>query len=416
MAHKAPLTAGQPGPKTAIQKVILTLGIVVPTLSILLYSLPLIPIGVDSLSMIRHFDQDESALIDFATRLYEHGLLPQEMHSSYPKFFYYLCGLFLYPYTFFYGPDTAIVTMTFRSVNMCAMVFTVVLINLIGLRFFKSATVGSISALLFALTPSFLPWGANSRPHPVEILFITAAIYYCLTAIETERIRTLWKAVLLAGLAAGTKFGGIFLLPTITLVYAYLLWNRDLEKERLRPDSRLGSTTACLLLAAGCGVFVLVHYGIFFITRSSTGLTVVQELGWMRAVASMPFNLGIGVGITFLGLGVLLFVVNGRMVKSYGAILPNFQFDRKSHLFKSLFGYKVTLFLIKISFAVLGLFLLTNFDFLVFPEQNGLIYIKRILVTSLGEQLQYDPNWWNWSWSWIVIVTTDPIFVGRTPV
>lgn len=382
--------------KLALQKLLLAFGIVVPSLLILSYCVPLIPIGTKSLSMIRYFDRDESALIDFAIRLYDQGIVPQEMESSYPRFFYYLCGLFLYPYTFLFGPSAEVIAITFRIGNTCAMVFTAIMINLIGVRFFKSTIVGSLSALLFILTPSFLHWGVNSRPHPTEILFIILSIYYSLISLETRQTHPLWKAVLFAGLALGTKFGGIFLLPTIVLVYAYLLWNKDLKKTHLKPESRIGTLTSLSLITAGFGILLFVQYVIFFVKRSSTGLSVSEELGWLQAIASKPFNLGILVGITLFSIGIIFFKVNRKMVNLYEALSEGSQIKSESRLFTSLFVYKVFLFSAKISSAALVLSLLTNFDFLVFPKQNIFILIRRFLLMFLGEHFHRDPNYWKW--------------------
>jgi hypothetical protein len=382
----------------AWQKACLLLGIVVPWFAILYYAVPIIPLGVEDLSMVRYFDADESLLVSFGMRLYRDGVLPQEMSSSYPRLFYYLCGIVLYPYTAIYGVSAKMVAITFRSVNTLAMLLTIIPINLIGIRFFRSYIVGAASAVLFALTPQYLFWATNSRPHPLEILFLVLCLYQCLKAVDTRTHRALWGAVIWAGLAAGTKFGGFFLVPTIALVFGYLLWTGGLGVRNLNPGKAFGYLVGGAAAFAGVGGIGVALYALFRVPRSSTGITVAQELGWRTGLFSWPFGFGLAAGVLVLAAGIAIMLLHRRMISTYNrlATREGSRAEQNGLEARGLFAYQVFLFACKASVAVSGIYLLVNFDFFIYPVENLWIMLRRVILTSHGTDYQRDWDYFAW--------------------
>ncbi len=348
--------------------------------------------------MVRYFDQDESVLVEFGMRMYENGLLPVEFPSSYPKFFYYVCGIFLYPYTFFFGPDAQVITITLRIANVLAMVLTVFFINRICIRVFRSPTTGMLSSVLFVFTPAFLHWGINSRPHPFELLLIVLSVYYSLLAVTTREGKTLWVAVILAGLAAGTKLGGLFIIPMIVVVYAHLLYADDSDDRvlRLKPQVGIGNALSALMGILGCSILGIVFYTIFNVQRSSTGITVAEEVGWQSAALSSPFNLGVASGLLLVGIGTLFLLFTKSVGKSYASasIASSRCLNRNS--IASLLAHKGAIFGAKVSLVIAFVFLITNPDFLVYPKESIWVTIKRLYISSHGTDFQRDQNYLAW--------------------
>jgi hypothetical protein len=385
------------GGKTAAQRLTLIWGIATPWAILLLYCLPAIFLGAKNLAMVRYFDQDEYLLVEYGFRLYQQGIVPGAPASGYPKAFNYLCGLFLYPYTFFFGPDAEMVTLTFRWVNTIAMALTIVLINIIGIRFFRSYLVGAVAAILFVLTPDYPWWTVNSRPHPVEIFLIILSIYYCLKAFETRQKKTLWTAAVWAGLAFGTKLGGLWLIPILGIVYGYLLWQENPNREQLKPEYQLGRWAAVVCLAAGVTSIAIVYNVLFHFKRSSTGLTTAQKLGWQQGLASFPFNYGLMAGVGCLALGAGVFWLNRKMARHYDGT------PQTVHLHNGggrplvvLFAYKIICFWVKVVFIFGGMFLLTNFDYLIYPKQNLFGILWMVFWTTLSTRLTPDTNYFIW--------------------
>lgn len=365
---------------------------------VLTFCLPLVSIGTDSLSMIRYFNQDESVLVEFGIRMYENGLLPVEFPSSYPKFFYYLCGAFLYPFTLLSGPDPQVIAVTFRLANVAAMVLTVFFMNRICVKILRSPVTALISTVLFVSTPVYLHWGINSRPHPFELLLIVLSMYYSLLAVTTRQERALWVAVIWAGLATGTKLGGLFVIPTIVIVYTYLLHLDQSENwiSRVKPQVRLGNTLSVFLGGLGSAIVAAVLYTIFNVQRSSTGITVAEELGWQNAVFTSPFNLGLVSGLFLAGIGVLFFLFNRGVSRLDASIAttPGGNLNRGSII--CLLCHKATIFGAKVLLAVAFIFLITNPDFLVFPKESIWVTLKRVYISSHGTDFQRDQNYLAW--------------------
>ena len=369
--------------ETVAQRCMAIAGMLVPTLFVLFYCLPVVGHGAKSLSMLRYFDRDEHLLVEYGTRFYQDGILPQQIFG-YPKFFYFVAGLFLYPYTFLFGPDSNVVAITFRAVNIASIALTAIFVNLISIKFFRSYLLGPISSLLFVLTPGIICWGLNSRTHPLEVFLITVSMYIVLSAVKGREKKMLWIAVVFAGLAMGTKYGGIFLIPTIVTAYGYLLWAEGLVKEHLRPEEGVGKAICLGFVALGLGIFLCECYGVFFVTRNSTGLTFAQERGWPEVMFTWPFYLGLVATGILETVGLVFFLVNRKVVALYAGLgrAAGEVGGRASMDLSALFGHKIALRFVKVSLAVLGIFLLIDVDLLIFWRRSILTMVQQLYTVS----------------------------------
>ena len=191
----------------------------------LLYNLPIIGQGVEDFNTVLHFDESDGQLYQFHGQ-YEKGPLyavPFDNMNVYPKAFYSLAGVVLYPYTAIAGQDVTTVVVTWRVLNMLATMGAVIVLFLLARRVFKSDIVAFVGAFAFAITPEVLIWTAAVRPNPLEYLLTFATLYLCVRLIERFSYRAFLLVALLGGLAFATKYGGwifVILLPALAL---YLL-------------------------------------------------------------------------------------------------------------------------------------------------------------------------------------------------
>ncbi|MDD5617875.1 MAG: glycosyltransferase family 39 protein [Candidatus Omnitrophica bacterium] len=188
---------------------------------ILYFTLPIISPGTDNLRMVRHFDPDEASLVEYAGETYSNVLVPLKENAAYPQLYYYLAGLFLFPFTYLKGINYHVIVIVLRSFNVLFGLITGILIYFFISKSFKSIWVGILGSLLFITTPEYLWWLVNSRPHPLELLFIIMIIYFCLRMIDRYQTKFLVAATVFIGLATATKFGGLFMIPAVWVACLY---------------------------------------------------------------------------------------------------------------------------------------------------------------------------------------------------
>lgn len=183
---------------------------------ILVFSLPLMKAGSANLAAITCYDNDEAGIIEFAGEIYSKGLVPMNGYFfSYPQLFYYLAGAVLFPFTYFHGINYHVITVVIRSFNLFFGIATVFLVFFITWELFKSYFVSLLSALLVATTPEYLWWLVNSRCHPMEIFFLLLGLYFSATIVNGYTPKKMLLALLSISIAASTKYGGFFLIPSL---------------------------------------------------------------------------------------------------------------------------------------------------------------------------------------------------------
>ena len=239
-----------------IKNVLVPLFLIMP---ILLFAIPCIPPGTNNLRMIYHFDQDEGSLVEFAGKTYSKGVVPLEYNVTYPQLYYYLAGIFLFPYTLLKGINYQVIIITLRSFNVLIEILTIVFLYFFCLKFFKSIWVGILSCLLLATSPEYLSWLINSRPQLLEILFILVAFYFYFKLVEKYNRGVLLAMIVFTGLATATKFGGIFLLPIAFLTYLYSILKVPIldSIEYLKDRSKIIYTLSALLMVISLSTSII---------------------------------------------------------------------------------------------------------------------------------------------------------------
>lgn len=355
-----------------VKNVIVPILLVVP---IVWFAVPLIGLGIDNIRMIVHFENDEALLINYAAKVYSHGIVPLEF--GYPIFFYYLAGLFLWPYTYFRGIDYGLITETFRTMNTVVTVSTALIVYFLCLRFFRSVYVAILSVFLLTFTPLHLWWANNARPHPLEIFFIFASFYFCFLLIEEYKPKYMRGALLFAGLAAATKYGGIFLIPVVWLTYIHHLFSSPDAmiikniKEKYALINIIASLIMFFIAAIFIsGAFVILKYPQLFVRNSFNG---AQEFLRIRDVRIIIILLGL---LFLAGLGWLLINILSKRLLSKSELV-----QRDRSLFIADLG---GLFLLYIIGVVGIIFAVLNPAFWLFPIVSIKAVANHFVMTTMG--------------------------------
>jgi len=235
------------------------------------YTLPLVGLGLDDPAAVLHFSAEERLFYDFHGRYGEGPLYAPAFNQTnvYPKAFYNLAGLILYPYSAVADDNFRVVLTTWRALNMVASMAAGVLLFFIGRSVFRSSTVAFAGALLFAVTPDFLEWAASMRPNSLETLFIFASLLFAVRLVQRFSYRTFLLAATFAALSFATKYGGWSFVGLLPGLAVYLIWREgrpDVGPQIVRAQVRLFNASVpvigvALLAVAGGLAWVLSTYG-----------------------------------------------------------------------------------------------------------------------------------------------------------
>ena len=237
----------------------------------LLYDLPLVGLGIEDLNMVGYLDEGDLQMYTFHGQ-YQRGPLHAPLFDNmniYPKAFYNLVGVFLYPYTAISGGDLQLVMKTWRVFNMLAAMGAVIVLFLLARRVFRSDAVALLGAFVFAITPGFLAWTSGVRPNPMELLLIFATLYFGVRLFEGFSYRTFLIAAVLAALAFSSKYGGWLFVGLLPALAVYVLWRsqhvRDRWADAVKGQIRLFRTaipflvTGVMVLGGGLGWLLFTH-------------------------------------------------------------------------------------------------------------------------------------------------------------
>lgn len=277
-----------------IRGVLLAVVMMIP----LAYSAPLIGLGLEDINAVRHLDEGEYAILDAWVGVYPQGPFyagPFKINHIYPKAFYNLAGLFLYPYSALHGEDFRAVLVVWRSLNAVLGAGVVLLLFLLVRQVFGSDLVAVGAAALFAVTPEFLEWVANVRPNPFEQLLIFATLLACVRLCRGFSYGLFLVASLTGALAFATKYGGMPFLLVVPAVALYAAWRGGAGGESfsdvVRGQARvlrwiLPAIAVAGALGLAAYVWVFSKYGfdgVSLFTGISAGAFPSERLGRVAA-------------------------------------------------------------------------------------------------------------------------------------
>ena len=179
----------------------------------LCFTLPLISLGVDDIRMADVFSADEALAAATLRYLYQGGTFQLETFS-YGGLFYYLPLFCLKVLGLSLEVTDRVVLVTLRMMCMVSGLGCLWCTFRLG-RKISGNSAGVLAAFLLLVTPTFLRWSVELHPDLPQLFWMICALNCC----HSLCLRYQWKMVcfgsLFAGLAAGTKYGGVFLLPVL---------------------------------------------------------------------------------------------------------------------------------------------------------------------------------------------------------
>ena len=178
-------------------------------------AIPAIDFAAHEIRMLQTFSLDEAA---FATQVRE-ILVSQSLAVDgfiYGSVYPYLGALISTLYGLLFEVTDTTVIIVLRLISISATLVTAVVAGAMAKRHY-SQEVGITSAALTLSTPLIYRWSIEIHPDLLQLCFLTCSLYAITELSHTFSLRSVSLSGLFAGLAMGTKYGGAFLLPTITL-------------------------------------------------------------------------------------------------------------------------------------------------------------------------------------------------------
>lgn len=164
------------------------------------------------------FHVDEWFLIDSVLEMYRTGTF-RPRAFDYPSLIYYVLLTQTYVVGLFKQPSLYDLYLLGRITSVLFGTATIAVVFLIGQRCYSAAT-GLLGSALFALAVTAFREAHYFTTDSLNVFFITLAVYYLVRIGIGDDAQNYWKAGIAIGLAAGSKYNGIFL--TIPLVFAHL--------------------------------------------------------------------------------------------------------------------------------------------------------------------------------------------------
>lgn len=179
------------------------------------FCVPLLPVASDDFRMVNVFSIDESDIVTHVWNLYVTGGKTRPSFK-YGGVFYYVPAVFLYAWSII-GPVTEQMTIVaVRLFCILSGVGCLWLTYLLGREVFDAWT-GVIATFLLMVGATFLRWSVESHPDLPQLFFLLGSLFFACRCARDFRPLWWFLAAVCAGLAFGTKYGGIFLLPVLGL-------------------------------------------------------------------------------------------------------------------------------------------------------------------------------------------------------
>ena len=179
------------------------------------FTLPLLSVAADDLRMAGVYSLDEFGAATVVRHLYRGETLDPGTYK-YGGLFYYLPMVALKFLGALGDVSERMIVVTLRGFCTLAGLGCLWMTYRIGLRVFNPVAA-SIACVLLAVAPAFLRWSVESHPDLPQLFWVLCALLACCRLANEFRLRWILLASLFAGLAFGTKYIGIFLLPVIAL-------------------------------------------------------------------------------------------------------------------------------------------------------------------------------------------------------
>ena len=185
-----------------------------------MYCLPLLSEAADDIAMVGVFSLDESAAAQVVNKVFNGGMTTKPPFT-YGGLYYYCPLIVLHLLSLFGTVSEHVIIVVLRSMGMVFGLGCLGMVYCLGRLVFDRLT-GLLAAALLLPLPVFLRWSVEAHPDLPQLFWILCSLYVCCRMTEAFRARDAWLSAGFAGLAFGTKYGGLFLLPVIGLSIVFI--------------------------------------------------------------------------------------------------------------------------------------------------------------------------------------------------
>lgn len=197
------------------------------TILFLAYCIPIIIQGTDDFRMIDTFHPDEGTAVTLLSRMIrESSLYPRGYHKYSDGFFHYGAIYFYIDYFgmlviknifFLESISDKMIIISLRLINVIFAILSLGGLYVLSRRIYNFS-VAILAGLFLIFTPRVVYWSTNAHPDILQMFFIIISIYFSIRLLEKFSYKYIALSTIFAGLAFGTKYSGIFLLPFICLI------------------------------------------------------------------------------------------------------------------------------------------------------------------------------------------------------
>ncbi len=245
---------------------------------------PLLPLAASDLGLVGVLSSDEALAGRIVRHMVEARTASPDHFFAYGALSFDLAALLLIPVAAVGRLSDLAVVVALRAVSLAGGAATVVLAAALARRL-AGPPAALVAAALVAATPELVMWSVTAHPDTLQLALLTGGLLMAALLAERHTPTRLALGATLAGLAFGTKYLGVLLLPL--LLPAAAVGRR--HTGRVRPLDLVWDAT---LLAT---VFALA----FALTNPYALLEPARALGQVRAEiahahAGHVFDLGDG--------------------------------------------------------------------------------------------------------------------------
>ncbi|NPU83043.1 MAG: hypothetical protein HPY65_01035 [Syntrophaceae bacterium] len=225
--------------------------------------------GIDSIQMMSVFESDETAAVARTQKNLAEGDLSPDGMFQYGFFFNTLAYWTVRFFQFLgYNRDTtvAFLAINYRLIAVLSFLLLLFLFQRLSLLLVKSRELSWLSVLLLASVQQIYYWSQTIHPDITQTMLIVAAAW---VALKSHMFRNANWAAFLAGMAFGTKYGGIFILP---FLFIPALMN---DRPDLSLKGKLRGKAPLFLLSFLLGWLIFNPYVIF---------NFIHFLRWLKLI------------------------------------------------------------------------------------------------------------------------------------
>lgn len=246
---------------------------------LLWFAIPVSVVGTDDFRMVDAFNVDESEFL----QLLKNEVKSHEfnMHFYMYSHLYFNTGLLpLIVWDFFSPVSEQHIVILFRLLSALYFLGTVLVVFLIGKKFFGKITAWLSVILLLTISSLLFAYSSMLHPDTAQLFFISLGIYFCCRYFDSGKQ---WKhlafAAFAAGLAFGTKYAGIMLMPVIAGIDLLV----KTERQKIHPLKLWSAFFFCFAAALLLDKNLIMKYVPF--NENSEGFYLLAFAGRILSMA-----------------------------------------------------------------------------------------------------------------------------------